>query len=144
MQINPKYRNNPAFNKALSSHSEVTSAKKMGALGKNTISYSKEDEIAEQYQRKRYKTQAVIQKILLNCAGSWKVIKCGKEKVHKDASVGVQFFPTTQKVSLTNVRMCGLKWLCPVCLEREAQDQKRLVEEMMVFMQKKGYYAHIL
>ena len=131
-------------NRSVLAYSEVTSAKKMGALGKNTISYSKEDEIAEQYQRKRYKTQAVIQKILSNCAGSWKVIKCGKEKVHKDASVGVQFFPTTQKVSLTNVRMCGLKWLCPVCLEREAQDQKRLVEEMMVFMQKKGYYAHMV
>ena len=129
---------------AVLAHSKVTSAIRKSALGKNTISYSKEDEIAEQYQRKRYKTQAVIQKILLNCAGSWKVIKCGKEKVHKDASVGVQFFPTTQKVSLTNVRMCGLKWLCPVCLEREAQDQRRLVEEMMVFMQKKGYYAHMV
>ena len=40
MQINPKYRNNPAFNKALSSHSEVTSAKKMGALGTSTKSCS--------------------------------------------------------------------------------------------------------
>ena len=100
MQINPKYRNNPTFNKALSTYSEATSSKKSGGLGKNTISYSKEDEIAEQYQRKRYKTQAVIQKILSNCAGSWKVIKCGKEKVHKDASVGVQFFPTTQKYHL--------------------------------------------
>lgn len=132
------------FNRSVLAHSEVTSAKKSAPLGKNTISYSKEHEIAEQYQRKRYKTQAVIQKILSNCAGSWKVVKCGKEKVQKDASVGVQFFPTTQKVSLTNIRMCGLKWLCPVCLEREAQEQRRLVEEMMVFMQKKGYYAHMV
>lgn len=130
--------------KGVLTHSEVTSAKKSGALGKNTISYSKEHEIAEQYQKKRYKTQAVIQKILSNCAGSWKVIKCGKEKVQKDISVGVQYFPATQKVSLTNVRMCGLKWLCPVCLEREAQEQRRLVEEMMIFMQKKGYFAHMV
>ena len=43
MQINPKYRNNPAFNKALSAHSEVTSAKKMGVLGTSTISCSNLD-----------------------------------------------------------------------------------------------------
>ena len=46
---------------AVLAHSKVTSAIRKSALGKNTISYSKEDEIAEQYQRKRYKTQAVIQ-----------------------------------------------------------------------------------
>ena len=33
MQINPKYRNNPTFNKALSTYSEATSSKNRAALG---------------------------------------------------------------------------------------------------------------
>ena len=67
MQINPKYRNNPTFNKALSTYSEATSSKKMGALGKNTISYSKEDEIAEQYQRKDIKHRQLFKNTFKLC-----------------------------------------------------------------------------
>ena len=40
MQINPKYRNNPTFNKALSTYSEATSSKKSGGLGTITKSCS--------------------------------------------------------------------------------------------------------
>ena len=43
MQINQKYRNNPAFNKSFPAISEVTSAKKMGALGTSTKSCSNID-----------------------------------------------------------------------------------------------------
>ena len=56
MQINPKYRNNPAFNKALSSHSEVTSAKKMGALG--TITKSCSNRSTQGFQKDDSKAQA--------------------------------------------------------------------------------------
>ena len=67
MQINPKYRNNPAFNKALSAHSEVTSAKKMGALGTSTIScsnldFKKEKNSAEEAYCKKSERNKVISK----------------------------------------------------------------------------------
>ena len=52
MQINPKYRNNPTFNKALSTYSEATSSKKSGGLGTSTISCSNLDFKKEKNSKK--------------------------------------------------------------------------------------------
>lgn len=146
MQNNLFIQNPTAF--VTSSHlaSEGSPAKKSVPLGKHTISYSKEskESIKELYKKRRYKTQSIIQKILAGSAGKWRVVGCGKKRISKDLGVGVSYHPVHGSTSFVNVQMCGLKWLCPVCLEREAQAQRAEVERLIVFMQKMGFYAHMM
>ena len=131
MQINPKYQNNPAFNKALSAYSEVTSAKKSGGLGKHTKSYSALTQQGfsgigkkQAYKKQRYKTQSIVQKILSDCAGKWRVVGCGKKRISAEISVGVTFNPVHKTANFVNLQQCGSVWLCPVCSEKIARKKQ--------------------
>ena len=55
MQINPKYTNNPAFNKSFPAISEVTSAKKSGGLGTITKFCSNQSQQGLQQDEAKYK-----------------------------------------------------------------------------------------
>lgn len=129
--------------------SRAVPVSKTEPLGNKGISYSakgtsRKEELKQAHKKNRYRTQSIIQKLLSQCAGKWLITGCGKKRVLKESPVGVLYNPKHGSTSFTNVQSCGLKWLCPVCLEREAQEQRKFVQELIIFMQKHGYYAHML
>jgi len=151
MQINPKYQNNPTFNKSLLAGSKVTSAKKSAPLGNNTNSYStqtghsfKQIEKKQKHKKQRYKTQSIIQKILSDCAGKWRIVGCGKKRISADIPVGVKFNHVHSSANFVNLQQCGSVWLCPVCSEKIARKKQEQIERILIVMQKHGIKAHML
>ncbi|SIO38183.1 hypothetical protein SAMN02745945_03040, partial [Peptoclostridium litorale DSM 5388] len=158
MQINPKYRNNPAFNKALSAHSEVTSAKKMGALGINTKSCSNRStqgfqESISLEKRQSYRSFSIA---LKERAGEIlydpkkpinkqnRVCACGKVRRHKNESVSVEINQSTGNAKFGNLVHCGSVWLCPDCSYKISQERKKELAEAMKGCRDKGLHVAML
>ena len=132
MQINPKYRNNPTFNKALSTYSEATSSKKSGGLGKHTKFCATqtqqgfdEKQVKQKYKKLRYKTHSIIQKIMSYAHGVNRVCNCQKKRIDSNLSVGVSYNKTHKTASYSNLQLCGSHWICPICSETHANARKR-------------------
>ena len=120
-------------------------------LGKHTKSYStltqqgfQSLEKKQTYKKQRYKTQSIIQKILSDCAGKWRVIGCGKKRISSDIPVGVTFSPVHKTANYVNLQRCGSVWLCPVCSEKIAMQKQEQIKNLLVVMQKHGIKAHML
>jgi predicted DNA-binding protein (MmcQ/YjbR family) len=156
MQINPKYRNNPAFNKALSSHSEVTSAKKMGALGTSTKSCSNhatqgfqattDSEKIKAYRKFTIKLKERAGEILFNPKDKKqnRVCGCGKWRIDKEMPVGVQFDALQGVARYHNLQYCGSVWVCPDCSYKISQERKKELAEAMKGCRDKGLHVAML
>ena len=156
MQINPKYRNNPAFNKALSAHSEVTSAKKMGALGTSTKSCSTltrqglqpahDSEKIKAYRKFTIKLKERAGEILFNPKDKKqnRVCGCGKWRIDKEMPVGVQFDASKGVAKYHNLQYCGSVWVCPDCSYKISQERKKELAEAMKGCRDKGLHVAML
>lgn len=158
MQINPKYRNNPAFNKALSSHSEVTSAKKMGALGTSTISCSnidiKQEKNSADYDKRqnhrsyvyalRDRASDILYEPKKLLKEQHRVCACGKHKRDSEQSVSASINTSTGVASLNNVIHCGSVWVCPSCSFKISQERKKELAEAMKACRGKGLHVAML
>ena len=151
MQINPKYQNNPAFNKALLAHSEVTSAKKSSALGKHTKFCAiptgqglAEKQVKQKYKKLRYKTHSIIQKIMSYAGGVNRVCNCQKKRIDSNLSVGVSYNKVHKTASYSNLQLCGSHWICPICAETHANAKKEELQRLLVLLAKHRIYAHML
>ena len=156
MQINPKYRNNPAFNKALSSHSEVTSAKKSGGLGTSTKSCSNhatqgfqattDSEKIKAYRKFTIKLKERAGEILFNPKDKKqnRVCGCGKWRIDKEMPVGVQFDALQGVARYHNLQYCGSVWVCPDCSYKISQERKKELAEAMKGCRDKGLHVAML
>jgi hypothetical protein len=158
MQINPKYQNNPAFNKALLAHSEVTSAKKSSALGINTKSCStlathSFQKISDVDKRSSFRAFNIKLKeragqILYDPKKSYKeqnrVCRCGTSRIHKNEPVGVKYNPDSGTASYTNLQYCSSVWLCPDCSYKISQERKKELAEAMIACRSKGLQVLML
>ncbi|WP_180080557.1 protein rep [Acinetobacter sp. YH12058] len=134
-------------NRSVLTHSKVTPAKKSDPLGKHTESYSADSinsDKKQHYKKARYKTLSVIQKILSQCAGKWRVTGCGIKRIDKLQNVFVTYDKQNRSASYRNVQVCGNTWLCPVCSERIAHERKQEIERLIVLMHKRNLKAHML
>lgn len=156
MQINPKYRNNPAFNKALLAHSEVTSAKKMGALGTSTKSCSTltrqglqpahDSEKIKAYRKFTIKLKERAGEILFNPKDKKqnRVCGCGKWRIDKEMPVGVQFDASKGVAKYHNLQYCGSVWVCPDCSYKISQERKKELADAMKGCRDKGLHVAML
>ena len=158
MQINPKYRNNPTFNKALSTYSEATSSKKSGGLGTNTQSCSNRStqgfqESISLEKRQSYRSFSIA---LKERAGEIlydpkkpinkqnRVCACGKVRRHKNESVSVEINQSTGNAKFGNLVHCGSVWLCPDCSYKISQKRKKELAEAMKGCRDKGLHVAML
>ena len=158
MQINPKYRNNPAFNKALSAHSEVTSAKKMGALGTSTKSCSnidfKREKNSSDYDKRqshrsyvyalRDRASDILHEPKKLLKEQHRVCACGKHKRDADDSVSVSVNASTGVATYQNLIHCGSVWVCPSCSFKISQERKKELAEAMKSCRSKGLHVAML
>lgn len=151
MQINPKYENNPTFNKSLSAVSKVTPAKKSSALGKHTKFCEKQaqqglqkEKKKQEYKKLRYKTQSIIQKIMSHASGTNRVCNCLKKRIDSNLSVGISYNESYKTASYSNLQLCDSKWICPVCSEISANQRKEELKKDLILLEKRGFYAHML
>ena len=156
MQINPKYQNNPAFNKALSAYSEVTSAKKSGALGTSTKSCSTltrqglqpahDSEKIKAYRKFTIKLKERAGEILFNPKDKKqnRVCGCGKWRIDKEMPVGVQFDASKGVAKYHNLQYCGSVWVCPDCSYKISQERKKELADAMKGCRDKGLHVAML
>ena len=156
MQINPKYRNNPAFNKSFPAISEVTSAKKMGALGTSTKSCSTltrqglqpahDSEKIKAYRKFTIKLKERAGEILFNPKDKKqnRVCGCGKWRIDKEMPVGVQFDASKGVAKYHNLQYCGSVWVCPDCSYKISQERKKELAEAMKGCRDKGLHVAML
>ena len=156
MQINPKYQNNPAFNKALSAYSEVTSAKKSGGLGTSTKSCSTltrqglqpahDSEKIKAYRKFTIKLKERAGEILFNPKDKKqnRVCGCGKWRIDKEMPVGVQFDASKGVAKYHNLQYCGSVWVCPDCSYKISQERKKELAEAMKGCRDKGLHVAML
>ena len=156
MQINPKYRNNPTFNKALSAHSEVTPAKKSAPLGTSTKSCSTltrqglqpahDSEKIKAYRKFTIKLKERAGEILFNPKDKKqnRVCGCGKWRIDKEMPVGVQFDASKGVAKYHNLQYCGSVWVCPDCSYKISQERKKELAEAMKGCRDKGLHVAML
>ncbi|OCZ00002.1 replication protein [Acinetobacter pittii] len=156
MQINPKYQNNPAFNKALSAYSEVTSAKKSGGLGTSTKSCSTltrqglqpahDSEKIKAYRKFTIKLKERAGEILFNPKDKKqnRVCGCGKWRIDKEMPVGVQFDASKGVAKYHNLQYCGSVWVCPDCSYKISQERKKELADAMKGCRDKGLHVAML
>lgn len=156
MQINPKYRNNPAFNKSFPAISEVTSAKKMGALGTSTKSCSTltrqglqpahDSEKIKAYRKFTIKLKERAGEILFNPKDKKqnRVCGCGKWRIDKEMPVGVQFDASKGVAKYHNLQYCGSVWVCPDCSYKISQERKKELADAMKGCRDKGLHVAML
>ncbi|MDN5513442.1 MAG: protein rep, partial [Acinetobacter sp.] len=156
MQINPKYRNNPTFNKALSTYSEATSSKKSGGLGTSTKSCSTltrqglqpahDSEKIKAYRKFTIKLKERAGEILFNPKDKKqnRVCGCGKWRIDKEMPVGVQFDASKGVAKYHNLQYCGSVWVCPDCSYKISQERKKELAEAMKGCRDKGLHVAML
>ena len=156
MQINPKYTNNPAFNKSFPAISEVTSAKKMGALGTSTKSCSTltrqglqpahDSEKIKAYRKFTIKLKERAGEILFNPKDKKqnRVCGCGKWRIDKEMPVGVQFDASKGVAKYHNLQYCGSVWVCPDCSYKISQERKKELADAMKGCRDKGLHVAML
>jgi predicted DNA-binding protein (MmcQ/YjbR family) len=156
MQINPKYRNNPTFNKALSTYSEATSSKKSGGLGTSTKSCSNhatqgfqattDSEKIKAYRKFTIKLKERAGEILFNPKDKKqnRVCGCGKWRIDKEMPVGVQFDASKGVAKYHNLQYCGSVWVCPDCSYKISQERKKELAEAMKGCRDKGLHVAML
>ncbi len=156
MQINPKYRNNPTFNKALSTYSEATSSKKSGGLG--TITKSCSNQATQGFQKDDSKAQAKEYRkmtiALKERAGELlynkkelkqnRVCGCGKHRIDKEFPVGATYNQKTGLAGYDNLQYCGSVWVCPDCSYKISQERKNELAEAMKSCRSKGLQVLML
>ena len=156
MQINPKYQNNPAFNKALSAYSEVTPAKKSAPLGTSTKSCSTltrqglqpahDSEKIKAYRKFTIKLKERAGEILFNPKDKKqnRVCGCGKWRIDKEMPVGVQFDASKGVAKYHNLQYCGSVWVCPDCSYKISQERKKELADAMKGCRDKGLHVAML
>jgi len=155
MQINPKYQNNPTFNKALSAHSEVTSAEKKRALGTITKFCSNQSQQGLQQDEAKYKEYRKQTQQLKERAGQilytpnskkqdFRVCNCGKLRIDKEMPVDVRYDSDKNRASFGNLQYCGSVWTCPDCSKKVSLAKKELVAEAVTSANAKGMHVAML
>ncbi|MDD9709822.1 protein rep [Sulfitobacter sp. PR48] len=156
MQINPKYTNNPAFNKSFPAISEVTSAKKSAPLGTSTKSCSTltrqglqpahDSEKIKAYRKFTIKLKERAGEILFNPKDKKqnRVCGCGKWRIDKEMPVGVQFDASKGVAKYHNLQYCGSVWVCPDCSYKISQERKKELAEAMKGCRDKGLHVAML
>ena len=156
MQINPKYTNNPAFNKSFPAISEVTSAKKSAPLGTSTKSCSNhatqgfqattDSEKIKAYRKFTIKLKERAGEILFNPKDKKqnRVCGCGKWRIDKEMPVGVQFDALQGVARYHNLQYCGSVWVCPDCSYKISQERKKELAEAMKGCRDKGLHVAML
>ena len=156
MQINPKYRNNPTFNKALSTYSEATSSKKSAPLGTSTKSCSTltrqglqpahDSEKIKAYRKFTIKLKERAGEILFNPKDKKqnRVCGCGKWRIDKEMPVGVQFDASKGVAKYHNLQYCGSVWVCPDCSYKISQERKKELADAMKGCRDKGLHVAML
>lgn len=146
------------LNGSVLAHSEVTSARKSGALGTNTKSCSTvdlKDFLKSQDFEKRQTFRAFnlslkerAGEILYNPKKTYKeqdrVCRCGKSRIHKEEPVGVKYNPDTGTASYTNIQYCSSAWACPDCSYKISQERKKELAEAMKACRDKGLHVAML
>ena len=158
MQINPKYRNNPTFNKALSTYSEATSSKKSGGLGTSTIScsnldFKKEKNSADYGKRQSHRSYVyalrdrasdILHEPKKLLKEQHRVCACGKHKRDSEQSVSVSVNTSNGVASFNNIIHCGSVWVCPSCSFKISQERKKELAEAMKSCRGKGLHVAML
>lgn len=158
MQINPKYRNNPTFNKALSTYSEATSSKKSGGLGTSTISCSnidiKQEKNSADYDKRqnhrsyvyalRDRASDILHEPKKLLKEQHRVCACGKHKRDSEQSVSVSVNTSNGVASFNNIIHCGSVWVCPSCSFKISQERKKELAEAMKSCRGKGLHVAML
>ena len=158
MQINPKYRNNPTFNKALSTYSEATSSKKSGGLGTSTISCSnldfKKEKDSSDYDKRqshrsyvyalRDRASDILHEPKKLLKEQHRVCACGKHKRDSEQSVSVSVNTSNGVASFNNIIHCGSVWVCPSCSFKISQERKKELAEAMKSCRGKGLHVAML
>lgn len=154
MQINPKYTNNPAFNKSFPAISEVTSAKKSAPLGTITKSCSTVDSKEKIFDKNKAREYRKATTQLKERAGEilykpnekkqHRVCACGKCRIDGTAPVGIKYNATKEVAHYTNLQWCGSVWLCPDCSYKITQERKKELSDAMKTCRDKRFHVAML
>ena len=154
MQINPKYRNNPTFNKALSTYSEATSSKKNRAAlehlryhvptlilnkKKNSADYDKRQNHRSYVYALRDRASDILYEPKKLLKEQHRVCACGKHKRDSEQSVSASINTSTGVASLNNVIHCGSVWVCPSCSFKISQERKKRISRSHESMSWQGF-----
>ena len=156
MQNNLNNQKIISLKRGVLAHSEVTPAKKSGALG--TITKSCSNLAAQGLQRtdahtkaKEYRKMTIALKerageILYNPKKlkQNRVCGCGKHRIDKELPVGVTYNQKTGLAGYDNLQYCGSVWLCPDCSYKISQERKLELAEAMEACRSKGLQVLML
>lgn len=143
-------------NRSVLAHSEVTSAKKSGALGTNTKSCSNRSTQGLQpsgdtaklksYRKFNIKLKERSGEILFDPKNrnQNRVCGCGKRRIDKEMPVGVQFDASKGMAGYSNLQYCGSVWVCPDCSYKISQERKKELAEAMKGCRDKGLHVAML
>ena len=143
-------------NRSVLAYSEVTSAKKMGALGTSTKSCSTltrqglqpahDSEKIKAYRKFTIKLKERAGEILFNPKDKKqnRVCGCGKWRIDKEMPVGVQFDASKGVAKYHNLQYCGSVWVCPDCSYKISQERKKELAEAMKGCRDKGLHVAML
>ena len=143
-------------NRSVLAYSEVTSAKKMGALGTSTKSCSNhatqgfqattDSEKIKAYRKFTIKLKERAGEILFNPKDKKqnRVCGCGKWRIDKEMPVGVQFDALQGVARYHNLQYCGSVWVCPDCSYKISQERKKELAEAMKGCRDKGLHVAML
>lgn len=156
MQNNLNNQKIISLKRGVLAHSEVTPAKKSGALGTITKScsnlatqgFQKDD---KQKKAKEYRKMTIALKerageLLYNPKGlkQNRVCGCGKHRIDKELPVGVTYNPKTGLAGYDNLQYCGSVWVCPDCSYKISQERKTELAEAMKTCRSKGLQVLML
>lgn len=143
-------------NRSVLAYSEVTSAKKMGALGTSTKSCSTltrqglqpahDSEKIKAYRKFTIKLKERAGEILFNPKDKKqnRVCGCGKWRIDKEMPVGVQFDASKGVAKYHNLQYCGSVWVCPDCSYKISQERKKELADAMKGCRDKGLHVAML
>ena len=126
-------------NRSVLTHSEVTSAKKSGALGTNTESCSnvdfKKEKNSSDYDKRqshrsyvyalRDRASDILHEPKKLLKEQHRVCACGKHKRDADDSVSVSVNASTGVATYQNLIHCGSVWVCPSCSLKSHKSEKK-------------------
>jgi hypothetical protein len=145
-------------NRSVLAYSEVTSAKKMGALGTSTKSCSnidfKREKNSSDYDKRqshrsyvyalRDRASDILHEPKKLLKEQHRVCACGKHKRDADDSVSVSVNASTGVATYQNLIHCGSVWVCPSCSFKISQERKKELAEAMKSCRSKGLHVAML
>lgn len=117
-----------SFIKGVSTHSEVTSAKKIVPLGKLTKTQSKPEN--KGFQRSH---SFVLQDQSAKLLPKERVCNCLKKRIDKNKNRMVLFNESREKAVWGNLQRCGSIWSCPVCATQITEKRRTEMGQLIKF-----------